>query len=45
MLHDILSQYLSDIEDSIRKLESVNVENSDEPLILNVIEEAKLLAK
>ncbi len=52
MLHDILSQYLGDIEDSIRRLESANVEHyedkvedSDEPLIFNVIKEAKLLAQ
>ena len=45
MLHEILSQYFEDIDDSIRKLESAKVEDSDEPLILNVITEAKLLAQ
>ena len=33
MLHDILSQYLADIENSIRKLESVNVENYEEEVL------------
>jgi hypothetical protein len=33
MLHDILSQYLGDIENSIRKLESVNVENYEEEVL------------
>ena len=33
MLHDILSQYLGDIEDSIRKLESVNVERYEEEIL------------
>jgi hypothetical protein len=33
MLHDILSQYLGDIEDSIRKLERVNVECYEEEVL------------
>ena len=33
MLHDILSQYLEDIEDSIRKLETVNVECYEEEVL------------
>ena len=33
MLHDILSQYLADIENSIRKLESVNVEIYEEEVL------------
>ncbi len=33
MLHDILSQYLADIEDSIRKLESANVERYEEEVL------------
>ena len=33
MLHDILSQYLGDIEDSIRRLESANVERYEEEVL------------
>jgi len=33
MLHDILSQYLGDIENTIRKLESVNIENYEEEVL------------
>ena len=33
MLHDILSQYLGNIENSIRKLESVNVERYEEEVL------------
>ena len=33
MLHDILSQYLGDIEDSIRRLESANVERYEEEIL------------
>ena len=33
MLHDILSQYLADIENSIRKLENVNVEIYEEEVL------------
>ncbi len=33
MLHDILSQYLADIEDSIRRLESANVERYEEEVL------------
>ena len=33
MLHDILSQYLGNIENSIRKLESVNVEHYEEEVL------------
>ena len=33
MLHDILSQYLAGIENSIRKLEDVNVENYEEEVL------------
>ena len=33
MLHDILSHYLEDIENSIRKLESVNVEIYEEEVL------------
>jgi hypothetical protein len=33
MLHDILSQYLGDIEDSIRRLERANVERYEEEVL------------
>jgi hypothetical protein len=33
MLHDILSQYLEDIEDSIRRLERANVERYEEEVL------------
>ena len=33
MLHDILSQYLGDIEDSIRRLENANVERYEEEVL------------
>jgi len=33
MLHEILSQYFEDIEDSIRKLESANVERYEEEIL------------
>ena len=33
MLHDILSQYLGDFEDSIRRLESANVERYEEEVL------------
>jgi len=33
MLHDILSQYLGDIEDSIRRLESANIERYEEEVL------------
>ncbi len=33
MLHDILSQYLADIEGSIRRLESANVERYEEEVL------------
>jgi len=33
MLHEILSQYFEDIEDSIRKLESANVERYEEEVL------------
>jgi hypothetical protein len=33
MLHDILSQYLRDIEESIRNLDSVNVERYEEEIL------------
>ena len=33
MLHHILSQYLADIEDSIRRLESANVERYEEEVL------------
>ena len=33
MLHDILSQYFADIEDSIRRLERANVERYEEDVL------------
>ena len=33
MLHDILSQHLADIEDSIRRLESANIERYEEEVL------------
>ena len=33
MLHDILSQYFGDIEDSIRRLERANVERYEEEVL------------
>ncbi len=33
MFHDILSQYLADIEDLIRRLESANIERYEEEVL------------